>query len=323
MNTRAALRTKLCDTALTLFRENGITSVQDNTWFPFTVSHYNRLKKNEMLTTRISCWSYGELAWARLWLEHKRFDPLWVRKGPRKFFIDGTFSTRTAMLMEPYRAEPENFGLPSISFDRLKREIDRAIRQRRQIALHAIGDRAIHQFLNILESFKDKQQQVRSLRFRLEHAQLIAPEDLPRLAEWGILLAVQPSALIDLQKDQNLLGERRASGAYPYRSILQQGIPLSFGSDVPGETSFKPLELIHMAVNRPSPERITALEALEAYTKGSAYAEFMEDEKGTLRAGKLADCVVLSDDPVRCPPENIKDIKVEMTMVGGRMVYRA
>ena len=323
MNTRSKLRTQLCDKALTLFRENGITSVQDNTWFPFTVSHYRRLRKKKQLTCRVTCWSYGEIDWARFWLEHQRFDRHWVRKGPRKFFIDGTFSTHTAMLMEPYRGEPENFGLPSISPARLQREIGKAIRHRRQLALHAIGDRAIHHFLDILDTYKSEKKQVRDLRFRLEHAQLVTSDDLKRLADWGILLAVQPSALIDSKKDQTLLGRHRAAGAYPYRSILNEGIPLSFGSDVPGESRFKPLELIHLAVNRDSEERITALEALTAYTKGSAYAEFMEQEKGTLTAGKLADCTVLSEDPTRCPEERIRDIEVRMTMVGGQAVFKS
>jgi predicted amidohydrolase YtcJ len=323
MNTRAKLRAMLCEKAMGLFRENGITSVQDNTWFPFTVSHYNRLKKHGKLPVRITCWSYGELPWARFWLEHKPFDAIWVRKGPRKFFLDGTFSTRTAMLMHSYQGEAENFGLPAISAERLRLEIQRAVRQRRQLALHAIGDRAIHQFLDVLELFEAEKPQIRALRFRLEHAQLIAPEDLQRLAEWGVLLAVQPSALNDSQKDRQLLGAERAEGAYPYRSILRQGIPLSFGSDVPGESRFKPLELIHLVVNRPSRERISAFEALAAYTKGSAYAEFMEKEKGTLTAGKLADCVVLSDDPTRCPPERIRDIRVERTVVGGQTVFAA
>ena len=137
------------------------------------------------------------------------------------------------------------------------------------------------------------------------------------------MLAVQPSALIDTEKDRQLLGRRRAAGAYPYRSVLRQGIRLSFGSDVPGESRFKPLELIQLAVDRQSEERITAFEALAAYTKGSAYAEFMEKEKGTLKAGKLADCVVLSEDPTRCPSDRIKDIEVEMTLVGGKTVYRS
>jgi predicted amidohydrolase YtcJ len=226
------------------------------------------------------------------------------------------------MLESAYRGEPENFGLPAISPKRLYHEIRKGIRQQRQLALHAIGDRAIRHFLDTLEDIKEAKTRVRALRFRLEHAQLIAPRDLERLADWGILLAVQPSALINLKKDQGLLGEERAEKAYPFKSILEAGIPLSFGSDVPGESQFMPLELIHLAVNRQTGEKITPYEALEAYTKGSAYAEFMESEKGTLTPGKLADCVVLSEDPTRCPPNLIRDIRVEMSITGGKIVYR-
>jgi predicted amidohydrolase YtcJ len=321
MNLNGKLRARLVGRAMDLFRENGITSVQDNTWMPFTASYYKRLHKKGKLPVRVSCWSYGKLKWARFWLEHLRFDPLWVRKGPRKFFIDGTFSTRTAMLTEPYRDEPDNYGLPSIAPQKLAHVIQTAIGQQRQLALHAIGDGAIRQFLDTLERFRQRKKQVRALRFRLEHAQLVAPKDLPRLADWGILLAVQPSALIDLKKDQGLLGEERANRAYPYRSVLKAGIPLSFGSDVPGESTFKPLQLIHLAVNRENGEALTPLQALRAYTQGSAYAEFMEAEKGSLTRGKLADCVVLSDDPTACRPDKIKDIRVDMTVTGGKIVY--
>ena len=322
MNLKGKLRTRLFNKAMALFRENGITSIQDNTWIPFTVNHYRRLHKKGELTTRISCWSYGKLKFARFWLEHLHFDPLWVRKGPRKFFIDGTFSTRTAMLTEPYQGEPNNYGLPTITPEKLYDVIQTAIRQGRQLALHAIGDGAIREFFDIMGNFKKDRQRVRDLRFRLEHAQLIAQEDLPRLADWGILLAVQPSALIDLKKDQGLLGEERANRAYPYQTILKAGISLSFGSDVPGESKFEPLELIHLAVNRNNGENVTPLQALCAYTKGSAYAEFMESEKGTLTPGKLADCVVLSEDPTTCPPDKIKDIRVEATIIGGRIVFK-
>lgn len=322
MNLKGKLRTRLFDKAMALFRESGITSIQDNTWIPFTVNHYKRLHKRGELTTRISCWSYGKLKLARFWLEHLQFDPLWVRKGPRKFFIDGTFSSSTAMLTEPYQGEPNNYGLPSITPEKLYQVIQTAIRQGRQLALHAIGDGAIRKFLDILDNFKNNRQRIRNLRFRLEHAQLIVPEDLPRLADWGILLAVQPSALIDLKKDQGLLGDRRANRAYPHQSILKAGIPLSFGSDVPGESKFKPLELMHLAVNRNNGENVTPLQALCAYTKGSAYAEFMESEKGTLTPGKLADCVILSEDPTTCPQDRIKEIRVEATIVGGRIVFK-
>jgi predicted amidohydrolase YtcJ len=322
INLKADLRSRLFDHALTLFRENGITSIQDNTWLPLTVKHYQRLHRKGTLTVRVSCWSYGKLKWARFWQEHLRFDPLWVRKGPRKYFLDGTFSTRTAMLTEPYQGEADNYGLAAITPQRLKLVIQNAIRQGRQLALHAIGDGAIRQFLNILENFKKERQRIRDLRFRLEHAQLIAAEDLPRLADWGILLAVQPSASIDFEKDKALLGEKRAGQAYAYRSILKAGIPLSFGSDIPGESRFKPLELIHLAVNRKNGESLSPREALRAYTQGSAYAEFMETQKGTLTAGKLADAVVLSDDPATCPPEKIKQIRVEATITGGSVVFK-
>lgn len=321
MNLKRSLRARLIGTALTLFAENGMTSVQDNTWAPFTVTYFKRLKRRGELTARVSCWSRISPKWARIWMEHQHYDPYWVRKGPRKLFLDGTFSTKTALLESPYRGEPENFGLPAISPKRLHQEIQNGIRHKRQLALHAIGDRAIRRFLDMLDEFKSEKNRVRALRFRLEHAQLIAPQDFARLADWGILLAVQPSALIDQQKDRDLLGEERAQSAYPYRSILNAGIPLSFGSDIPGESQFKPLELIHLAVNRETGERISPREALIAYTKGSAYAEFMESEKGTLAPGMLADCAVLSDDPTRCPPERIKDIRVEMTITGGRIVH--
>ena len=322
INLKAKLRACLVDKAMTLFRENGITSIQDNTWLPETMNHYQRLHRKGELTARISCWSYGKPKWGRFWKEHLRFDPLWVRRGPRKYFIDGTFSTRTAMLTEPYRGEAENYGLASITPKKLHHVIQTAIRQDRQLALHAIGDAAIRQFLCTLKEFKKDRQRIQDLRFRLEHAQLIAPDDLPRLADWGILASVQPSALIDFEKDRELLGDERAVRAYPYQSILKAGIPLSFGSDIPGESRFKPLELIHLAVNRKNGESVTPLQALRAYTQGSAYAEFMESEKGTLTPGKLADCVVLSNDPTTCSPEKIKDIRVETTITGGRIVFR-
>jgi len=128
-------------------------------------------------------------------------------------------------------------------------------------------------------------------------------------------------AVSGLARAQRLLGAERARRAYPYRSLLDAGVHLSFGSDIPGEATCDPLLSIHMAVNRPGGERITVLEALRCYTVGSAYAEFMEDKKGMLKEGMLADFVVLSQDITEIPSERIKGTVVEETVVGGRSVY--
>ena len=160
------------------------------------------------------------------------------------------------------------------------------------------------------------------LRIRIEHAQLIRPGDIPRLRELGILVSAQPTALENPAKDRLLLGPERALRAYPYRSLLDAGVHLSFGSDIPGESNCDPIRSIHMVANREGPERISAEEALRCYTVGSAYAEFSEARKGILAIGMFADFTVLSQDITSVPRERIGDTVVEETVVGGRTVYR-
>ncbi|MFN2166877.1 MAG: amidohydrolase family protein, partial [Anaerolineae bacterium] len=187
---------------------------------------------------------------------------------------------------------------------------------------HAIGDRAVREFLDSLERLKAERRGFQLPRPRLEHAQLIDPADIPRLARLGVVVSAQPGALDTPEKDAGLLGAERAARAYPYRALLDAGVALAFGSDMPGESGYNPLHGIHSAVNRPGPSRhITPLEALSAYTLGSAYAEFQEGEKGSIVPGKLADLAVLSADPVAVPLEQIRGIDVEMTMVGGKVVF--
>jgi predicted amidohydrolase YtcJ len=123
------------------------------------------------------------------------------------------------------------------------------------------------------------------------------------------------------EKDIDILGPERAAEAYPYRRLLDAGVHLSFGSDIPGEATFDPIYGIHMAVNRAEDARITALEALKAYTLESAYAEFLEKDKGSIREGKLADFTVLDRDFTRVDPSAIKDTRVTMTVVDGSVVY--
>ncbi len=333
-----AQREERLDLALERFRREGITSVQDNTWFPQPLSSYGRYAKQGRLTARFSCWSLGRQGWTTPAMRAAfalggafGFLPRdWVRPGPVKYFLDGAFSTRTACLCEPYAADPRFAGEDKADPSRGMcgdiseplAELDYLARHRLQGAFHAIGDRAVQIFLDAFEKVADRHPDMTNYRIRIEHAQLIRPEDIPRIHDLGLVVSAQPSALGSPEKDLKLIGRERSLRAYPYRSLLDAGVRLAFGSDIPGESTSDPLLAIHLAVNREGPEAITPLEAIRCYTRGSAYAEFMEDRKGALVEGMLADFVVLSADPTRVPSANLRDIKVEETWVGGKRVYR-
>ena len=316
------LRRRFLDRALELFAREGLTSVQDNTWLPAAARDLARLRDEGRLTCRFTCWAYGSRPPQARRMERQPHDPLWVRRGPWKYFLDGAFSTRSAWMTEPYLGEPANFGTPTMPAPALERALREAARRGRQLAFHAIGDRAVHELLDRVEGTARRFPRLRELRLRVEHAQMILPADLPRLRDLGVLVAAQPVALSQPGKDEALLGAERAGQAYPLRGLLDAGVGLSFGSDSPAEMSVRPLEGIHLAVNRPPAQRLTVLEALCAYTRGSAYAEGLEGEKGSLAAGKLADLAVLSADPTAVPPEGLRELRVEMTVVGGRIVFR-
>jgi hypothetical protein len=331
-------REERLDLALERFRREGITSVQDNCWFPQPLSSYGRYAKQGRLTARFSCWSLGRQGWATpsmraaFVLGHALgFLPRdWVRPGPVKYFLDGAFSTRTACLCEPYATDPRFAGEDGSDSSRGMcgdisepvAELEYLARHRLQGAFHAIGDRAVQIFLDAFDKVAERHPDMTRLRIRIEHAQLVRNEDIPRIRDLGIVVSAQPSALGSPEKDLKLLGRERALRAYPYRSLIDAGVRLAFGSDIPGESTSDPLLSIHLAVNREGPEAITPLEAIRCYTRGSAYAEFTEDRKGALTEGMLADFVVLSADPTTAPSGAIRDIRVEETWVGGKRVYR-
>ncbi len=298
----------------------GITSAQDNTWSFISMIAIRRLYKQGKLKVRLSCWSHGEMAAFRYLFKLQQFNPRWFHNGPVKYFIDGTFTGSTAWLREPYPGTDDCHGFGKTK-ERLAKMLSPRIRRRQQCAFHAIGDRAVSEYLDALEGLAPNGAGIPALRLRLEHAQLIAPEDIPRLKRYGVLICAQPSALNNPEKDKAILGEDRARRAYPYRSLLDAGIPLSFGSDAPGEKSFNPFIGLHYAVNRQGGEGVTLLEALRCYTSGSAYAEFMEKEKGCLAPGMLADFLVLSDNPLSIDAKCLKDVRVEKTFVDGSLVY--
>lgn len=297
----------------------GITSVQDNTWSFTAMMVIRKLYRKGKLSVRMSCWSHGESALFRYLFNLQRFNNSWFRKGPVKFFIDGTFSARTAWLKEPYAGSDENCGKGKTK-EKIIKILEKEIKRRQQCAFHAIGDKAVSEYLDALEELSEKYDYIPDLRFRLEHAQLISVEEMGRIKKLGVLICAQPSALNNPEKDKTILGESRAQRAYPYRSLLDRGIPLSFGSDAPGESTFNPLEGIHYAVNRKGPEQITVTEALKCYTSGSAYAELNEDKKGSLIRGMYADFLILSDNPLAVDKNKIREITVDRYFVNGNEI---
>jgi predicted amidohydrolase YtcJ len=333
---------RLLDIALQKYREAGITSVQDNTWQPLTVWLLRRYRHRGKLTCRFSCWPFGQYPMLAHSMKLARYDRLWVRKGPWKYIVDGAFSPHSAWLQEPYAGEPDNTGKASLEPQRLEQIVRQATLHRRQLAFHAIGDRAVHEVVNAVEKASAEYPWITGLRLRLEHAQLIDPEDIQRIKKLGILVAAQPTALSQPEKDYKMLGHKRFQKVYAYKSLLKAGVGLSFGSDIPGEIEYNPLVAVQRAVTREGAlpagagrmsgsaayhtynmqEKLSAAEALYCYTMGSAYAEFMEKHKGSLAPGKLADLVMLDGDPTRVDPLKIGRIRVLMTVVGGKIVYK-
>lgn len=305
--------------AMPLLASHGITSVQDNTWFPWVLSELQKLHARGEQTVRVSCWSMGTVPPLEWWFRRKRFKVDWYAKGPRKFFLDGAFSSHSAWLLEPYADRPESVG-SGMEAEKIARFLGRSTRRRTQIACHAIGDAATKAYLDAAEMV-DGGERIAELRHRIEHGQLIRDEDVARIARLGMVVAAQPHAAADPAKDERLIGRERAARAYPYRALLDAGAHLAFSSDYPGENTFDPLYGIHLAVNRPADQALTAEEAIAAYTTGAAYAEFAEERKGRIAPGYLADLAILAEDPTTVDPESIKTIRVDATMVDGRFVY--
>ncbi|HUV06884.1 MAG TPA: amidohydrolase family protein, partial [Spirochaetia bacterium] len=208
----------LLDRALENLREAGITSVQDNTWYPVTLRLLKSYRRSGLLTCRFTCWFLGMQPFRSRLMQIQPVDGIWISRGPWKYFLDGTFTTKTAYLIEPYSNDGGNFGMRDPVFGSLETLLIHAARKRRQLAFHAIGDRAVHEFLNSFGRARQKAPHISDLRIRLEHAQLIHPDDIPRIRDLGIIISAQPSALGTPEKDAALLGKERAEAAYPYRS---------------------------------------------------------------------------------------------------------
>jgi predicted amidohydrolase YtcJ len=314
----------------------GVTSIQDiSGWRDYGV--YRRFHESGRLTVRVYARTPMR-SWKRqadLVAEEGAGDR-WLRLGGLKAFLDGSLGSTTALFFEPFEDAPHTAGLmadDNIPEGILQQNIKDADRARLQCSIHAIGDRANNIALDYIEE-AERANGPRDRRFRIEHAQHLLPTDIPRFARLGVIASAQPyHAVDDGRWAEKRIGAVRAQTTYPFRSLLDSGATLAFGSDWT-VAPLSPLLGIHAAVTRQTtdgrnPEgwvpgqKVTVEEAVRAYTSSCAYAEFAEQEKGTLEIGKLADVVVLSRDIFSIEPDGIGGTRVCCTIVGGRPVFEA
>ncbi len=255
-----------------------------------------------------------------------------LRVGGLKIFMDGTLGSVTADMLEPFEGQPNNRGIVTTELDEFRSLAFLGAENGVSVALHAIGDGANRKILDVFSEWRAGRGADSPLRQRIEHVQLLHPDDLGRLAELGVIASMQPiHATSDMLVADKFWGER-ARYSYAWCSLLSRGTHMAFGSDAPVETP-DVLQGIHAAVTRRradgSPEGgwypqecVSAPNAVYAYTAGAAYATHEEDAKGTLTPGKLADLVVLSDDIFEVPPMDILNARVDATMLDGQWVYQ-
>ncbi len=315
--------------------ENGVTSVEDMSASPDIFAVYQKLLANGELTVRIS--GHQPLAeWQRLARVGIRagFGNDKLKIGALKGFADGSLGSTTALFFEPYLDDPKTSGLPSDEMfpeSKMLNNILNADKAGLQIAVHAIGDKANKTILDFFAE-AEKQNGARDRRFRIEHAQHLRPEEIKRFGSQRVIASMQPyHAIDDGRWAENRIGSNRAKGTYAFRSLLDAGAVLAFGSDW-FVAPMEPLMGIYAAVTRRTldgkrpqgwvPEqKITVAEAVRAFTMGSAYASFDEKIKGSIEPGKLADLTVLSADIFKIDPVEIEKVKVALTVFDGKVVY--
>jgi predicted amidohydrolase YtcJ len=330
-------RVKVVKRALAFAASVGVTSVQHMVADYKDIEVYSELSQRGELTTRIYAAPLITHVddQAKLGIGHAFGGP-YLRIGALKAFADGSLGSGTAYFYEPFLNQGTNRGLLSDEMHPISRMRDRYMKADAaglQICTHAIGDEGIS---TILDLYADvvKAHGEADRRFRIEHAQHMAAKDFERFARLHVIASVQPyHAIDDGRFAESHIGHDRASRTYAFRTFLDHGVRLAFGTDWE-VAPLDPLLGVYAAVTRATlddknpngwfPEqKLTVAEAVEAYTMGSAYAEFQEKEKGSITPGKLADMVLLSDDIFTIAPARIRDVKVLKTIVGGKLVWDA
>jgi predicted amidohydrolase YtcJ len=322
--------------ALELAARTGVTSVQSDV-SGTDMQVYRELRDADSLTVRVYGWHPLEMRTIQglnaLGVT-AGFGDEWLRMGMLKGYTDGTLGSRTAYMLEPFSDDHSTHGLPQYRAGELDSLVAAADRAGLQVILHAIGDAANRQALDAFERAAAANGP-RPRRHRIEHAQVLDVHDIPRFRTLGVIASMQPThATSDMRWAETRIGRERAvEGAYAWRSLLDAGAVVIFGTDFPVEP-MPPVEGIYSAVTRQSREepgvppggwlpeqRLTREEAIRLYTAAAAYGEWQEAVKGTLRPGMLADLVVWDRDLLTIPEVEILRAKPAMTVVGGRVVF--
>jgi len=318
------------EAALEEARRFGVTSIQTG---GESIEPYLALHEAGKLTVRAYVWGVlgGDV---RRYADVKKkvADHPMVRQGCLKGFADGTLGSGTAAMCEPYSDEPSKSGLLQWDSQRLNAAVTAADKAGLQIAIHAIGDRGVQVTLDAIEAAR-KANSARDARHRIEHLQIIRREDIARFKELGVIASVQPCHVTNDQRwAEKRVGRKRCEeGGYLWKSFLDAGVPLAFGTDWPVEP-VDPMANLYAAVTRQQAdgtpeggwfpkERLTIEQAIDAYTIGAAWAEFAEKEKGSIEPGKWADLVVLDTNLLKATPQEILHAKVVATIFNGKVVY--
>jgi len=309
----------------------GLTSIQDNS-SEQDFKIYQELYKNGELSLRINVWRSVSF--------YKEFEKIGIlppfgndmlRLGTIKIFVDGSMGAGTALFYEPYTDDPSTKGIPIYPEKELYSIVKAVDKAGLQIAAHAIGDKANDWILNAFEKAFEENGK-REARHRVEHAQVVIPEDMKRFAELGIIASIQPSHCIDdMRWAEKRIGDR-VKNAYLFKSFVKAGVKVAFGTDWVVEP-IDPMLTLYAAVTREftqggpeegwfPDEKISMGKAIEFYTLGSAYAEFQEDVKGSIKIGKLADIVILNKNLFEIPKKEILNTKVDITIMNGKIVYK-
>jgi predicted amidohydrolase YtcJ len=324
--------------SLELARSLGVTAIvdmdgSDGATHRLLFRLYQQLAKSGKLTCRVDLrWPLAQ--WKTLadngveW----SFGNEYVRIGGLKGFVDGSLGASTAKTFKPYLNEPNSTGVYVTPLSKLQEYVEAADWAGLNVAIHAIGDRANAELLDVYAAVI-KKNGARDRRFRIEHAQHLREQDYKRFKQLGVVASMQPYHVIDDGRwAEGRIGKERCKTSYAYRGLLDAGAKLAFGSDW-SVAPLDPLPGIDAAVNRRtldgknpngwfSEQKITVAEAVEAYTLGSAYAAGREKELGSIEVGRLADLVVLSRDVLaKEERDRIGETKVDLTIVGGKIVY--